>query len=183
VGIATGLLDHNASDAAAIFRIFRLFRVLQLERFLVAFTLLDNVFRASRDVLLATGVVSLIIWVGGAALFFLFESDNPNYRSCDASVSPHECFAFASTAACNAAHPGACSQVAFGSMVDALYWTAVFLCGEWAVVDFTWGGRLVAVFMCLAGIAIAAIPIGTLFESFGAIVGIGEEDDDEEEGK
>ena len=46
-------------------------------------------------------------------------------------------------------------------MPDALYMTAIFLCGEWGVCDFTLGGRAVAAFMCIAGIAIAAIPIGS----------------------
>lgn len=74
--------------AAAVFRIFRLFRLLQLERFMTAFTLLDNVFRASASVLKATGLMALIVWLGGAALFFLFERDNPNWRTCDGSVAP-----------------------------------------------------------------------------------------------
>ena len=67
-------------------------------------------------------------------------------------------------------------------MPDAMYLTAVFLCGEWGVIDFTVGGRIVAAFMCVAGIAIAAIPIGTLFESFGAVIGLdggGDEEDNE----
>jgi len=179
IGIALGLFGHDKSDAAAIFRIFRLFRILQLERFMVAFTLLDNVFRASADVLKATGVMALIIWVGGTALFYLFEVNNPNYRTCDEEVPLEECFAFASTAECNEAYPGSCSQDSFTTMPETLYLTAIFLCGEWAIVDFTWGGRIVAVFMCAAGIAIAAIPIGTLFESFGAVVGIDGDGDEQ----
>lgn len=49
-------------------RIVRIFRVLQLEDFLVAFSKLDNVFRASKDVLKATGLMAIIIWVGSSAL-------------------------------------------------------------------------------------------------------------------
>lgn len=148
---------------------------------MVAFTLLDNVFRASSDVLKATGVMALIIWVGGGALFYIFEADNPNYRTCTDPVPLEECYAFRSTADCNEAYPGSCSQDSFTSMPNTLYLTAVFLCGEWGHVDFTWGGRLVAVIMCIAGIAIAAIPIGTLFESFGSVLGLdGDGDDDAE---
>jgi hypothetical protein len=166
--------------AAAVFRIFRLFRLLQLERFMTAFTLLDNVFRSSASVLKATGLMALIVWLGGAALFFLFERDNPNWRVCDEEVDAATCYAFESVAACNAAYPGACSQTGFSTLPDSMYLTAVFLCGEWGLVDFTWGGRAVAVFMCIAGIAIAAIPIGSLFEAFGSVVGIEEGDDDDE---
>jgi hypothetical protein len=61
-----------------------------------------------------------------------------------------------------------------------LYLTAVFLGGEWGVVDFTWPGRIVCLFFCVLGIALYAIPIGTLFDSFGAVLGMAEE---EEEGE
>jgi len=180
IAIALGWLSPEETDAAAVIRIFRLFRLLQLERIMTAFTLLDNVFRASASVLKATGLMALIVWLGGAALFFLFERDNPNWRTCDDEVDAAECFAFESVSACNTAYPGACSQTGFTTLPDAMYLTAVFLCGEWGLVDFTWGGRAVAVFMCVAGIAIAAIPIGSLFEAFGSVVGIeeGEEEDE-----
>jgi hypothetical protein len=42
------------------------------------------------------------------------------------------------------------------------YYTAVFLGGEWGKVDFTWPGRMVCMFLCTAGIALYAIPVGTL---------------------
>lgn len=121
-------------------RIIRIFRVLQLEDFVVAFSKLDNVFRASKDVLKATGLMAIIIWVGSAALFFLFESNNPNFRECDDSVpavgtEKHPgCYDFESTAECNDHYPGMCSQKAFTNMPSALFYVAVFLGGEWGVV-------------------------------------------------
>ena len=36
-------------------------------------------------------------------------------------------------------------------------------------------------FLCLAGIALYSIPVGTLFDSFGAIIGLGEEEEEEDE--
>jgi hypothetical protein len=49
--------------------------------------------------------------------------------------------------------------------------------------DFTWGGRFVCLFLCVVGIALYAIPIGTLFESFGAVLGLaGDEDESDEAG-
>lgn len=36
-------------------------------------------------------------------------------------------------------------------------------------------------FLCVAGIALYSIPVGTLFDSFGAVVGLGDDDDKEEE--
>ena len=183
-----GLLNPE-DDAVRVFRVFRIFRLFQLEDFITAFSKLDNVFRASMDVLKATGLLALIIWVGCGALFFIFESNNPNWRECDASVPLHSsdanapgCYDFASTAACNDFYPGLCSQTSFTNMPNSLYYTAVFLGGEWGVVDFTFYGRLNALFLCVVGIALYAIPIGTLFDSFGAVLGLAEDEEEDEGG-
>jgi len=125
-------------DNAKIFRIFRIFRILQLEDFVTAFSKLDNVFRASKDVLKATGLMALIIWVGCGALFYIFEENNPNWRECDESVPLRTnnytgCYDFPSTAECNKYYPGLCSQKAFMNMPNALFFTAVFLGGEWGL--------------------------------------------------
>jgi hypothetical protein len=136
-------LIHADDDTVRIFRILRIFRLFQLEDFITAFSKLDNVFRASMDVLKATGLLALIIWVGCGALFFIFEENNPNWRSCHGSIPVHSsdpkapgCYDFATTSACNDFYPGLCSQSAFTDMPNSLYYTAVFLGGEWGVVDF-----------------------------------------------
>ena len=183
--ISSGSMD-SSGDFARIFRIFRIFRILQLEDFIVAFSKLDNVFRASKDVLKATGLMATIVWVGCGALFYIFEENNPNWRSCDSSVplrstDPTEpgCYDFSSTKACNEVYPGLCSQSAFIDMPDSLYYTAIFLGGEWGIVDFTWPGRMVCLFLCVVGIGLYSIPIGTLFDSFGKVLGLANEEEDE----
>jgi hypothetical protein len=188
--IATGLMDASG-DFARIFRIFRIFRILQLEDFIIAFSKLDNVFRESKDVLKATGLMAFIVWIGCGALFFIFEENNPNWRSCDVSIPPFDtvdhntktpgCFDFPSTTACNEYYPGMCQQSAFTNMPDALYYTAIFLGGEWGVVDFTWPGRIVCLFLCVVGIGLYSIPIGTLFDSFGKVLGLDDDDEDADE--
>jgi len=177
---------HLNGDEAKVFRIFRIFRILQLEDFIIAFSKLDNVFRASKDVLKATGLMAIIIWVGTSALFFIFEANNPNFRECSDSIplvgteDQPGCYDFKSTSACNEFYPDMCSQAVFTNMPNTMYYVAVFLGGEWGVVDFTWPGKFVCMFLCIAGIALYSIPVGTLFDSFGAIVGLSEEEDEEE---
>jgi len=178
---------YLSGGEAMVFRVFRIFRVLQLEDFVVAFSKLDNVFRASKDVLKATGLMAVIIWVGSSALFFIFEQNNPNFRSCDDSVprtgtnDEPGCYDFDSTQACNGYYPDMCSQSAFTNMPNTMFYVAVFLGGDWGFVDFTWPGKLVCMFLCVAGIALYSIPVGTLFDSFGAVIGLGEEDEEEDE--
>ena len=174
-------------DEATVFRILRIFRILQMEDFISAFSKLDNVFRASQDILKATGLMALLIWVGSSALFFIFEQDNPNFRSCDSSVpitsSKHHtgCYDFESTAACNNEYPGLCHQSAFTSMPNAMYYVAVFLGGEWGLVDFSWKGKILCFFTCMVGIALYAIPVGSLFDSFGLVIGIESDGNDDED--
>ena len=174
-------------DEATVFRILRVFRILQMEDFISAFSKLDNVFRASQDILKATGLMALLIWVGTSALFFIFEQDNPNFRSCDSSVpltsSKHRtgCYDFETTAACNAEYPGLCTQSAFTSMPNTMFYVSVFLGGEWGLVDFTWQGKILCILTCMVGIALYAIPVGSLFDSFGLVIGIESDDDGDEE--
>ena len=135
----------------------------------------------------ATGLMALIIWIGCGAVFFISEQNNPNWRTCSDAIpltskDGNGCYDFTSTKDCNLKWPGLCSQVGFVNMPDSLYYTAVFLGGEWGKIDFTWLGRLNCIFLCVAGIAIYAIPVGSLFDSFGAVLGMGggeEEDEDE----
>jgi hypothetical protein len=58
---------------------------------------------------------------------------------------------------------------------------AVFLGGDWGFVDFTWKGKIVCMFLCIAGIALYAIPVGSLFDSFGAVIGLNTDPEETEE--
>eukprot|EP00656_Telonema_subtile_P019556 TRINITY_DN2078_c0_g1_i5.p1 TRINITY_DN2078_c0_g1~~TRINITY_DN2078_c0_g1_i5.p1 ORF type:complete len:990 (+),score=271.81 TRINITY_DN2078_c0_g1_i5:278-3247(+) len=136
-----------------IFRVFRVFRILLLEHFTEAFTLLDDAFRNCKDTMAATGLLALVIWVGCATLFYIFESSNDNQEYVEA----------------------------FDNIPNAMYYVAVFLGGEWAKTDFTIPGKIVAQFLALCGIALYAIPIGAFFEAFGDLMGVGDDDEDEED--
>lgn len=105
-----GLQGLNAD--AFIFRVFRLLRLLQLEDFLSAFTLLDDAWAQCRETMVATGFLALLVWVCGAVLFYNFEKGNPKFDG-----DP------------------------FGTLPMSMYYTGIFLGGEWALIDFTPGGR------------------------------------------
>ena len=56
-----------------------------------------------------------------------------------------------------------------------MYYTSIFLAGEWGKQDFTILGKIICIVYCLIGIALFAIPTGTIFESFGDVLAEGEE--------
>mmetsp|Transcript_48569 Transcript_48569/g.89474 ORF Transcript_48569/g.89474 Transcript_48569/m.89474 type:complete len:1219 (+) Transcript_48569:69-3725(+) len=172
VQVCLQLAGMETSGFSTIFRTVRLFRLLELEHFITAFTILDNVFRRSSPMLLATAVMAFAIWISSGTLFYLFERNNPNFcqewsnPQCEEQVTPDcQCLA----------------QSAFTSIPDSLYWVAIFLVGEWALIDFTFCGRLLCLLLCLAGIGIYALPLSTLFDSFGACLEGGLEALDEED--
>mmetsp|Transcript_58146 Transcript_58146/g.138379 ORF Transcript_58146/g.138379 Transcript_58146/m.138379 type:complete len:1236 (+) Transcript_58146:117-3824(+) len=172
VEVALRLGGVRTEGFSTVFRTLRLFRLFELEHFITAFTILDNVFRRSRPMLLATAVMAFAIWISSGALFYLFERNNPNF--CEEWSNP----------ACEAVVTADCqclAQSAFTSIPDSLYWVAIFLVGEWAVIDFTFCGKLLCLFLCVVGIGIYALPLSTLFDSFGACLEGGLEALDEEE--
>lgn len=140
---ATGHFD------ATIFRILRLSRVVTLEKYFEAFSLLDDVIVKAAPILRATGVMALVVWVGGATIFYYVEPhSNDGVQLFRTRGGQGE------------------DPAIFTSIVDALFYCAIFLAGEWATVDFTPIGAALCVVMALVGVALFSIPVGVLFESF-----------------
>lgn len=113
-----------------------------------AFTLLDNVFIKAAPVLKATGVMALIVWIGGATVFYYSEPHTSADNSAEIAARGGE------------------DAAVFTSIPDALYYCAIFLAGEWTLVDFTPVGSVACSFMAIIGVALFSIPVGVLFESF-----------------
>lgn len=111
----------------------RILRLFALEHFLEAFTLLDDVYRECRPILMGTGVLALLIWVGGAVLFYLFEAE-------------------------------------ITSVPQSLFYTAVFLGGEWTVCDFSIPGKVLCVLFCIFGIALYGTCVGFLCDAFAEVL-------------
>lgn len=56
-------------------------------------------------------------------------------------------------------------------MPHSLYYTAIIVfAGEWPMVDFTIVGKFVCFATCIISIGLAALPIGSLFDSFSAVL-------------
>jgi hypothetical protein len=72
---------------------------------------LGEALSSSGNTLIAFGLVALIIWLGSSAFFWLFERDN--------NLMDDEF-----------------DNNAFQNIPSAMYYVAVFLVGEWGVVDF-----------------------------------------------
>ena len=109
--------------------------------------------------------MALILWVGGATAFYYADPHN------DSEVNGN----------------GGEDPAVFTSIVDALYYTSIFMAGEWCVSDFTPAGSVICVVMAMVGVALFSIPVGVLFEGFQDMLeerhGKKEESNDEDDNK
>merc|ERR1719162_169378 len=119
-----GMVTFNVGAALAqhafIFRVIRILRILQMEDYVESFTLLDDAWFEARDSMIACGFLALMVWVCGSVLFYNFEQGNERMSG------------------------------AFDTLSSSMYYTLIFLGGEWGLVDFTPCGQVVCVFYCVA---------------------------------
>ena len=85
-------------------------------------------------VLKTTLVLAVIIWVGIATAFYYAELPN---QDSEFGEDPQR----------------------FSSIPDAMYYTGIFMAGEWAVIDFTPVGSVVCIITALIGVALFSIPV------------------------
>jgi hypothetical protein len=57
------------------------------------------------------------------------------------------------------------AQRELSSIPNALYWTSIFLVGEWSIVDFSTSGSRLCIFFCIFGKMVCAIPLGIVQEA------------------
>ena len=74
-----------------------------------------------------------------------------------------------------------CTGDAFSSIPNAMFYIAIFLGGEWGQIDFTWPGKILCCALCVMGIALFAIPVGTVFEAFQDVLQEVHTEEEEEE--
>merc|ERR1719277_2956039 len=94
--------------------------------------------------------LSITVWVMASGLYMLLEH-----------VYKHECCpedALSCPCPCGAAEY-------MTSVPAAMYWSAFFLVGEWAIVDFTVPAQRLCIIYVIFGIVLVSIPVGILVEA------------------
>eukprot|EP00397_Hematodinium_sp_SG-2012_P000881 GEMP01000882.1.p1 GENE.GEMP01000882.1~~GEMP01000882.1.p1 ORF type:complete len:1405 (+),score=241.47 GEMP01000882.1:321-4535(+) len=104
--------------------------------------LLRKVWNDVRGMLGASLIFLLVIWQYGSVLFYLSENSSPE---------PH----------------GLDDDNPFTSLPSSMYFSAIFLFGEWTFINFTTLGNVVCCIYCLFGLTVFSIPMGGIFESLG----------------
>jgi len=141
------------STAYATAMVLQALLLIKIERILPAFTLFDDVLSKGdlSRMLMCTLVLALIVWILFASLFYIIEQHATEM------------------------------QGNFANMPLALFYTQLFLGGEWALCDLAApAGQIVGAILAIFGIGIVSIPIGVFFDAFAdmeqALIG----DDDQD---
>jgi voltage-gated potassium channel len=119
-----------------LLRIFTLFRVFKLFRYAKTFQTFASVFRAKRFEFITLFIFSSIVIVISSVLIYVMEANNP--------ASP------------------------VNTLFEAFYWSIVTIAtvGYGDIVPITEGGRIVAVFVITAGIAVLAFTTSLVVSAF-----------------
>ncbi|CAJ1409909.1 unnamed protein product [Effrenium voratum] len=115
----------------------------------------DLIWKKSRKLLMASGFAGFTVWVICAALYYWFETDNPEMMYCpdDAFEKHHACWN------------------RFHSIPAAMYYSVLNFFGEFPLADqHSLGGRFVGGFIQVMGAAVMAIPAGALGNAFSEVV-------------
>lgn len=115
----------------------------------------DLIWKKSSKLLMASGFAGFTVWVICAALYYWFETNNPEMTYCPDDEFKHE---------------DACWN-RFHSIPAAMYYSLLNFFGEFPLADqHSLGGRFVGGFIQVMGAAVMAIPAGALGNAFSEVV-------------
>lgn len=118
-------------------RVLRVLRILDFTSMRGAGKKAWRAFRAALGCLAEPAVLALSVWVVSTSLFAWAEHEYDGRDKNNMKTMP-----------------------------DALYWTSIYIIGEWANVDFSVGaGSRLCIFYCLFGVATFAVPVGLMMEA------------------
>mmetsp|Transcript_15449 Transcript_15449/g.41467 ORF Transcript_15449/g.41467 Transcript_15449/m.41467 type:complete len:306 (+) Transcript_15449:54-971(+) len=123
-------------DFTTALRVFRLIRLLKAEKYLRAFSLLDDVISENGTLLVACVYYALMVWVLFSTAMYYIERYNPEIAQY------------------------------YQSIPDAMLPTALMLTGEFPITEFSPLGRFVAASMAVLAVAFFALPTAVLGSGF-----------------
>lgn len=146
-----GLAVGASGMAGTILRVFRLVRMFKAEHYIEAFTVFDNVFARQKSMIVVTLFLSAIVWIIFATIFYFTEMGRE------------------------------AGEGAFDSIPLSMFFTLLFLGGEWARCDLSVPGQLAGALLCFVGIGLFSLPAGILMDGFQDIIADRQEEQEKRE--
>lgn len=137
-------------------RMLRLLRLLKLDKYFPSITLIDDVFRLKKNVLIISCFAGGTLWILFAGLMYLVESrdhsmeiDNLPLYQCNEDCTMSD---------------------RYRNFFTSMSYTGIHLTGDFPMVEYDALGRIVCFFMVIAAIGIVSIPSGLIASGFVDIV-------------
>lgn len=143
-GRLTSDLDEDYETTTEGLIMIRAIRLLNLPYFRREVHMINRALADAGPKLLEPAYLAVNVWVLSSALYMWLEEYALNVL--------HECSENAN----------------MQSIPETMYWTSIFLTGEWANVDFSWMGSRLCIFYVVFGIATFSMPVGIIVEAVKA---------------
>ena len=127
-------------------RIFRILRLLKLDKFVPSISLIDDVFRAKKAGLMLSTFVMAVLWILFSTLFYLTESGD------------HE------------KEIGIEQSVRYGNVFNALQYSLIHLTGDYPLTKYTLAAKIIHFFNILCAVAVVSLPQGIIANGFVEIL-------------
>jgi len=140
--IYSAIPNMESPNFTTAIRIFRLIRLLKAEKYINAFSLLDDVLEQNKAILIASSFYASLIWIFASVSLFMIEQDNEDDDT----------------------------AIMFQSIPASMYPTLMMLTGNVPDGQFSPLGKVVVGFLSLVGLGIFAIPTGVFASGFAKAI-------------
>ena len=154
--VAWALPNSFVNDYDEYLRMFRILRLIKLDKYVPSLTLIDDVIRLKFQSLKVAFYAAITLWILFAGAMFLCEH-NDSLDEID-NLPAYGCL-------------GNCTmQDRFENFFDSMVYTGVHLTGDYPIIEYSWPGRFVNFFMVIAAVGVVSIPSGLIASGFVEIV-------------
>lgn len=144
----------NAHDE--YLRMMRLIRLLKLDKYVPSISLLDDVFRLKRRILVVAGYAALTLWfLFSAAMYIAERSDN------SMEIDPVPLYGCVE---------GCSMSNRYKDFLTSLPLTGIHLTGDFPLIEYGGFGRVILFFIVITAVGIVAVPSGVIASGFAEIV-------------
>jgi hypothetical protein len=140
-------LAHLISPATSDYlRMLRILRLLKLDKYVPSVSLVDDVFRNKARAFEVTGIVIGIVWIVFATLLYATtKDDHIKFDSLTMAQRYH-------------------------NIPNSFQYAFIHLSGDYPLVDYTFWGRIVNVFIILIAVAVVGVPFGLVSSGFSEVL-------------
>jgi len=137
-------------------RMLRLLRLLKLDKYFPSISLIDDVLRLKRNVLVVSCFAAVTLWVLFAGLMYVAEFKD---HSMDIDNLPlYGCI------------ENCTMSDRYDNFFKSFPLTGIHLTGDFPMVEYDGAGRVVCFFMVIAAVGVVSIPSGVIASGFAEIV-------------